>query len=253
MKFSIITCTWNSEPYLAQSIDSVLSQNYLDIEYIFVDGGSTDGTLERIRRIERPYTLIENVRGGISKAMNEGIKAATGDVIAHLHSDDYYLDASVLTQVAEVLRNPDVGWVIGRIVVDDNGNLVPEMKAQPAYSYARFVRGNYFVPHPATFVRRSIIDKSGMFDENLRYAMDMDLWHRIGKISPPGEISRPLTAFRRHQGSLSNSQPMLSQREEIAVWLKHARSMPFDLSVYLARRMVRTYRLKKLIAKGNWM
>jgi len=253
MKFSIITCTWNSEPYLAQSIESVLSQDYPDIEYIFVDGGSTDGTLERIRRIERPHTLIENVRGGISKAMNEGIKAATGDVIAHLHSDDYYLDAGVLSQVADVLSNPDVGWVIGRIVVDDNGNLIPEMKAQPAYSYARFVRGGYFVPHPSTFVRRSILDKAGMFDEGLRYAMDMDLWHRIGKISTPGEIRRPLTAFRRHQGSLSNSQPMLSQREEIAVWLKHARSMPFDLSVYLARRMVRSYRLKRQIAKGDWM
>src|SRR5437764_4865797 len=101
MMFSIITCTWNSEPYLAQSIASVLAQDYPDIEYIFVDGGSTDGTLERIRSIPRPVRLIENVRGGVSRAMNRSLAAATGDVVAHLHSDDYYLRPDALSLVAE--------------------------------------------------------------------------------------------------------------------------------------------------------
>src|SRR5438309_10814003 len=100
MKFSIITCTWNSEPYLEQSIASVLAQDYTDIEYIFVDGGSTDGTLERIQAVPRPVRLLENVRGGRTRAMNEGIAAATGDVIAHMHGDDTYLNHRVLSIVA---------------------------------------------------------------------------------------------------------------------------------------------------------
>ena len=105
MRFSIISCTWNSEPYLAQSIASVLAQDYPDIEYIFVDGGSTDGTLERIRSIPRPVKLIEDTRGGISRAMNRGIEAASGDVIAHLHGDDYYLHPRVLSMVAQALAS----------------------------------------------------------------------------------------------------------------------------------------------------
>jgi len=104
MKFSIITCTWNSEPHLAQSIASVLAQDYSNFEYIFVDGGSTDGTLERIRSIPRPVRLIENVRGGVPVAMNRGLAAASGDVIAHLHSDDYYLHPHVLSRVAEAMK-----------------------------------------------------------------------------------------------------------------------------------------------------
>ena len=73
---SVITCTRNSEPWLAASIDSVLRQHSVAIDYIFVDGGSTDGTLQRIRALQRPYKLIENVQGGISAAMNAGIEIA---------------------------------------------------------------------------------------------------------------------------------------------------------------------------------
>ena len=93
---SVITCTRNSEPWLAESIASVLKQRSVSVEYIFVDGGSSDGTLERIRALHRPYTLIENVQGGIGEAMNAGIEAARGEIIAHLHSDDFYLHDDVL-------------------------------------------------------------------------------------------------------------------------------------------------------------
>jgi glycosyltransferase involved in cell wall biosynthesis len=135
MKFSVVTCTWNSEPYLAQSIASVLVQDYPDIEYIFVDGGSTDGTLERIRSIPRPLRLIENVRGGISRAMNQGIAAASGEVIAHLHSDDYYLHPHVLSRVAEALTRTARGWAIGGIVVD---SCAERCGRRSAYSMKRF-------------------------------------------------------------------------------------------------------------------
>ena len=84
--FSIITCTLNSEPWLASSIASVLAQRGVEIEYIFVDGGSSDGTLRRIRSLSRPYTLLENVGGGISRAMNAGLEAAHGDIVAYLQA-----------------------------------------------------------------------------------------------------------------------------------------------------------------------
>src|SRR4051812_46578480 len=113
LTFSIITCTWNSAAYLPESIASVLAQTYPRIEYIFVDGGSTDGTLDQIRALKRPYRLLENVRGGVSRAMNEGMRVATGDVIAHLHSDDYYLEPDVLATVARQMEASGKNWLFG--------------------------------------------------------------------------------------------------------------------------------------------
>src|SRR3569623_1399686 len=97
LTFSIITCTWNSATYLGESIASMLAQDYPHIEFIFVDGGSTDRTLNLIPALHRPYQLIDIVRGGVSLDMNEGMRAASGVVIAHLHSDDYYQHPRVLS------------------------------------------------------------------------------------------------------------------------------------------------------------
>ena len=111
LTFSIITCTWNSAQFLDEAIASILAQDYPYIEMIFVDGGSTDGTLEKIRSLSRPHQLIENIRGGVSNAMNVGIRHATGDVIAHLHSDDYYLSPYVLSKVAQQFESNGCAWI----------------------------------------------------------------------------------------------------------------------------------------------
>lgn len=244
MKFSIITCTWNSEPYLAQSIESVLSQDYPDIEYIFVDGGSSDGTLDRIRSLQRPYVLLENVGGGISRAMNEGIKAATGDVIAHLHSDDYYLHPQVLSHVAREMERSGRQWVIGAMVKDRDGSQVPVARSAAAYSFASLLGGNYTVPHPATFVSRALFERAGLFDEKLRYAMDWDLWLRIGATGEiPAELAEPLAAFRTHPGSLSTRRIFAARREELKVRYRYARHAPLAFMASLGRYVVRTGRL----------
>jgi len=221
MKISVITCTWNSEPYLAESIESILVQDYSNIEYIFVDGGSTDGTLDRIASVPMPIKLVENVRGGISRAMNEGIKVATGDVVAHLHSDDYYLRPDVLTMVAGAMSDKRVGWCFGRIKRLINGELIPENYVVPAYSESRLLRRN-FIPHPATFVRRDWMNRVGRFDEKLKYAMDYDLWLKLAKQGQPVELNTPLAVFREHSGSLSTSNPMNSMNEDLEVRLSHS-------------------------------
>jgi glycosyltransferase involved in cell wall biosynthesis len=235
MKFSIVTCTWNSERYLAQSIASVLAQDYPDIEYIFVDGGSTDGTLERIRSIPRPVRLIENTRGGISRAMNRGIAAASGDVIGHLHSDDYYLHPRVLSLVAEALARTKRSWAIGVSAVDRGGNLrYPPPRPFP-YSYFNFLALRFFIAHPSTFVRRDVWQKIGVFDETLQYAMDIDLWLRIGRRFDPVILDEALTAFRVHPGSRSNANPSAALREQWGVHSKYLLSHPFASSLGLPR------------------
>lgn len=244
LTFSIVTCTWNSEPFLAHSIASVLAQDYPHVEYIFVDGGSGDGTLERIRGLPRPYTLIENVRGGISNAMNVGARAATGDVIAHLHSDDYYLGPDVLLKVARHLEATGRGWLFGRIVRDVGGELHSEGFAVPRYSRQRLLRGN-FVPHPATFVRRDLYDRLGGFDTGLKYAMDYDFWLRLSRLSDPVQLDEPLAAFREHDGSLSTRHRVAAMQEDFRVRLRHAGRNPLALAMHCARFLVRRRRIAR--------
>lgn len=243
LTFSVITCTWNSAAFLGESIASVLAQDYPNIELIFVDGGSTDGTLEQIRALKRPYRLIENVRGGVSRAMNEGMRIATGDVIAHLHSDDYYLHPRVLSIVASRLNASGRAWLFGRTRPIVNGELLDENFVAPRYTYSKLLKGN-FIPHPATFVRRDLMQRAGGFDTNLKYAMDYDLWLRIGRMAEPVQIDEPLTAFREHEGSLSSASGtrLAAMAEDLRVRLAYASKNPVERIEHYARYIVRRQR-----------
>lgn len=247
LTFSIITCTWNSLSFLSESIASVLSQEHPNIEYIFVDGGSTDGTLEMIRAIPRQVTLIENVRGGIAKAMNVGIAAATGDVIAHLHSDDYYAHPQVLSHAAKALEQSGAEWLFGRCMSDIDGQRIPENYVIPRYSHRRILKGN-FIPHPATFIRRSLFARVGDFDESIKYAMDYDLWLRLGKVAEPVQLDEHLAVFRRHAGSLSTANRMASFQNDFEIRMRHASHTPWSLAYHWAHYLVRRRRLAKSLA-----
>lgn len=243
MKVSIVCCTWNSAAFLRESIRSVLTQEHTDIEYIFVDGGSTDGTLDQIAAIQRPIKLLNNVRGGISRAMNAGISVATGEIIAHLHSDDYYLHPRAVDIAVRALESANAGWCYGRIMRAINGNLLPESYTAPKYSQARLIRGN-FIPHPATFVRRDWMLQAGCFDESRKYAMDYDLWLKLAKLGNPVELGEPLAAFRVHEGSLSSSNRKAAMEEDFRVRLAHAGRNPIALAEHYLRFWVRMRRLR---------
>ncbi len=241
--FSIITCTWNSEPWLAQSIASVLRQKDVEIDYIFVDGGSNDGTLERIRALDRPYTLIEDVRGGISRAMNAGIEAAHGDIVAHLHSDDFYLRDDVLHTVATQFADSGCRWLFGRTMRCIDGRLVPEGFVAPRYSRRQLLQGN-FIPHPATFVARELMWRAGGFDTRYKYAMDYDLWLRLSCIADPLQMDRPLAAFREHEGSLSTRERSAAMLEDLQVRMAHTGFHPVRRFEHLLRYLVRRQRAR---------
>ena len=240
---SVITCTRNSEPWLAESIASVLKQRSVSVEYIFVDGGSSDGTLERIRALQRPYTLIENIQGGISEAMNAGVEAARGEIIAHLHSDDFYLHEDVLHTVVQAFHQSRCRWLYGRTMRCIEGRLSPEGFTPPAYSRARLLRGN-FIPHPATFVTRELIWRSGGFDPRLRYAMDYDLWLRLSRLTLPMALPQALTAFREHAGSVSTRERAQAMREDLKVRLAHTGIDPLARAMHLLRYAVRRQRAR---------
>ncbi len=221
-------------------------QDYPNIEYIFVDGGSTDGTLERIAKIPRSVVVIPNVRGGISHAMNEGWRAASGDIIAHLHSDDYYLDPKVISRVARAMSK-GAGWSFGRIVRDIKGQRKPENFVAPKYSKNKLLRGN-FIPHPATFVRREWMELAGGFDESLKYAMDYDLWLRLAEMGDPAVLDVPLAAFREHSGSVSTNNRLAAMEEDYAIRRQRAGKNPLLKLENYARYLVRRRRIVEQLA-----
>lgn len=245
MRFSVITCTWNSEPFIAQSIDSVLAQDYPNIEYIFVDGSSTDGSLQRIQSIPRETKVLHDIRGGISHAMNAGLDVATGDVIVHLHADDYFLHPRVLTEVAEAFQRSGAKWLFGRAMSDMNdGRLIPEDWVVPRYSYPRLIKGN-FIPHQATFIRKDLFDLVGRFDEKYKYAMDYDLWLRLGRLAEPLQLDTHLVAFRRHQGSLSTANQLAGFKEDFGIRMRYVGNSPIETAMHYARYFVRLARIKR--------
>lgn len=227
MKFSIITVNYNCNRYLYKAIISVLGQKYQDIEYVIIDGGSTDGSIDTITdaasRDERVRWISEPDMG-IADAMNKGISLATGDIIGILHADDYFSDNDVLDVVAAAFANaPETKWVTGgTCLVNDVGDLIQRIGVR-RYSFRRLLRSNIII-HPSTFVIRQTLQAAGGFNIALRYAMDYDLWLRLGTISMPTIIDTCLSCFRIHDGSLSTKYADSAFVEEQQIRIDYLKS-----------------------------
>ena len=245
--FSIVTCTWNSAATLADTLDSVRRQTCQDYEHIFVDGGSSDATLDMIAAYPGRKRVLRDVGGGISRAMNQGIEAATGEYVAHLHSDDYYATDDVLATVAERFTSERVDWVYGSVQVLRDGELVPPYPVLP-FTYRSFAAGRAWVAHPAVFIRRSAFGRVGMFDEKLKYAMDVDLWLRLGRVARPAIVDRPLTVFRDHAGSVSSANKIKARKEEFQVRRRYMNQAPLAFGIYCLRYMKRMRALQAELA-----
>lgn len=242
--FSIVTCTWNSAATLADTLASVASQTCGDVEHIFVDGGSTDGTLDMIEAYQGNKRVLRDVKGGISRAMNEGIRHANGEYIAHLHSDDYYFSNDVLATAAERFAADKVDWMFGNIqVLKDEVLQAPH--AMNPFSYQSLAAGKAFVPHPAVFVRKAAFERVGVFDEQLKYAMDIDLWLRLGAVARPSTVDRTFTVFRDHAGSVSSANKIKARQEEFGVRRRHMDKAPLAFGIYCLRYMKRMRQLRR--------
>jgi GT2 family glycosyltransferase len=176
--------------------------------------------------------------------MNEGIAAATGEFIAHLHSDDYYAGADVLATVAAHLAASRRDWLFGTINVLKGGALIAPVPMQP-FNYFALASGRAFIPHPAVFARKSLFARAGVFDEQLKYAMDIDLWLRLARLSAPATLDRPLAVFRDHAGSVSSANKIKAREEEFRVRKRHCGKSPIAFGIYCLRYWKRMRALRR--------
>ncbi|MEH6559644.1 MAG: glycosyltransferase family 2 protein [Oceanicoccus sp.] len=182
MKISIITVCRNSELTIRDCIESVIAQNHHDIEYIVVDGASTDGTMRVIREYsEYISSMVSQPDKGIYDAMNKGLGIATGDVIGFLNSDDFYQDNSVLSEVIDCFqRSPRSDLVIGDVVFVQPDNLERVVRY---YSSAGFkpwkLRFGFMPPHPATFITREAYQRVGCYSLGYQISADYEMFVRL--------------------------------------------------------------------------
>ncbi|HBA87486.1 MAG TPA: glycosyltransferase [Geobacter sp.] len=259
MKISVITICYNSAALIERTMASVLGQSHPDLEYVIVDGGSSDGTVEIVRRFAAKDPRVKWVSEpdqGISDAMNKGVRMASGDIVAHLHSDEYYLHPEVLSEVAALFKeNPDRGWLTGGFhFVDRKGRLLREVRVR-RYSYRRLIHSNVIL-HSATFIRRSAFLAAGGFEQSLRYCMDYHLWLRLGAMGDPLTVDRPFTCFTVHHGSRSTVESGATYAEELQVRLAFLKErgkwqFPYRVEYFIRQRLNRLYMKRLFSASGD--
>jgi len=239
-KMSIITPTYNQEQFIERTIRSILDQNYPNLEYIVMDGGSQDGTIDILRRYEGRLTWVSENDKGQADAINKGIRKATGDVIAYLNSDDIY-EPGALMRVGEFFRDhPEVMWVTGRCrIIDQEGRNM--RSAITAYKNFLLRHFNYSlllvtnpISQPATFWRRHVVDEFGLFNENEHLVMDYDYWLRIGEKYPLTVLDQYLAGFRVYPSSKTSSSFLTTFRREHELAKQRSSSVVLQAFHYLS-------------------
>ncbi len=207
MKLSIITITYNSAATLEATIQSVLNQDYPNIEYLIIDGKSTDATLEIVSKFESKISkVISEKDNGLYDALNKGIQNATGDVIGFLHSDDVYYDNTILSKVMTAFdKKPEAQGLYGDLIFVERNDL---NKIKRVWHSGNYVAGSFLngwmPPHPTFFVRKEVYQNLGNFNTKLKHAADYELMLRFIHINKIKLIYLPEILIRMRMGGASN-------------------------------------------------
>lgn len=197
---SIVTPSFNQGRFLAETMRSVLEQDYPHIEYLVIDGGSTDNTVEVIKSFESrlAYWVSEKDRGQ-TDAINKGFNRAKGQILAYINSDDTYNPGAVSAAVKYLNEHPEVGVVYSDLnFIDEESRVIGKFPAAQT-DLKKLRRGYVHVPQPATFFRAEYWQQIGPLDPTFFFAMDYDLWVRLAAVSRLQYLPGPVWAnFRMH-------------------------------------------------------
>ena len=201
---SVVTPSLNHGRFIRETIESVLTQSYPRIEYLGMDGGSTDETVEILKSYGDRLAWVSEPDGGQTQAINKGWRRTRGRIIAYLNSDDTYLPGAVGRAVAAFATDPHAGAVYGEgYHVDAAGGVIERYPTEP-FDMGRLAT-TCFICQPTVFLRRDVVDTLGYLDESCRYCMDYDLWIRIARVSPFVHVPEYLANTRVHSATVTDA------------------------------------------------
>lgn len=240
-RISVVTPSLNQVKFIEQTIRSVIMQGYPNLEYIIIDGGSTDGSVEIIRKYENhlAYWVSEPDRGQ-SHAINKGFSRATGEILCWLNSDDYYFPGTLFT-AAETLRTGTGNYALvgDCVAIFEDGS--PPFEGRGRYEnfkrLLQFWKG-YHMHQPSIFWRREVFEQVGYLDESLVYTMDFDYWLRIAQRFNFVNINKPLSYANYHSEAKTGDNYVRTRKEQMRhahrYWPRrpHPTHYQFQISMY---------------------
>lgn len=231
MKISVITPSYNQAAFIQDTLHSVISQNYKDLEYIVVDGASNDGSVEIIQQHQKNLAYwISEKDSGQSEAINKGLKKSTGEIIGWLNSDDMYQPETFANVEKTFLENPEVDLIYG-----DVKNFYPDGKSK-LYVNQLFEPIDFLsrvsVHQPAVFWRKKLHDKIGYLDESLHYCMDYDLWMRIFFQYKTLKVNTVFACFRVHSKAKTAANPEEMYQEYRKIFSRFINSFPGENNTF---------------------
>jgi glycosyltransferase involved in cell wall biosynthesis len=257
-RISIVTPSLNQAPYLDRTIRSVLEQDYPEIEYLVFDGGSTDGSVEILRRYDDRIAYWESLSDrGQSHAVNKGLERATGEIVGWINSDDYYLPGAFSAAVAAFGANSEPQWVCGAcryLHADGSLDLVwrPHLPRGPRSAWAY---EPWYVPQASSFWRREVFDRVGRLREDFDYAMDVELGLRLAVAGILPTILEQELAVRAHHELAKSEDPSRWTPEYARVRAEFGRGFgPRELLAgycYRAMQRLQGYARKRSISRES--
>lgn len=214
-KISVITPSFNQAHFIERTIQSVLSQNYLCLEYIVIDGASTDNTLKLLGKYQTQLTWISEPDRGQTEAINKGLKLATGDIVCWLNADDEFMPGALHWVAAYFSQHPEAMLVYGQAeAIDETGRFYGYRGNIRPTNHEELVTLGDFIVQPAAFWRAKLLAEVGLLDESLTYCMDYEYWLRVSCKYPLLHVPIPLARERFHS-SAKTTQATLERIQEI--------------------------------------
>jgi glycosyltransferase involved in cell wall biosynthesis len=249
LKISIITVSYNSAVTIKDTIESILSQDHENIECIIIDGGSTDGTLEIVRKYsDRISYFVSELDDGIYDGMNKGIQAATGDIVGILNSDDFYPNSYVISNVAKTFVNQDCDAVYGDLVyVKENDTSKIARYWQSGEYTIKKIKNGWMLPHPTFFVKKEMYDRHGYYNTDLKSAADYEMILKLLYKKNISVFYIPMILVKMRMGGASNSSimnRMRANKEDGLAWTKNQLNKPLFVRIKKPLQKIRQFFLK---------
>jgi glycosyltransferase involved in cell wall biosynthesis len=222
---TIVTPSFNQARFIRETIESVLTQSYPAIEYLVMDGGSTDETVRVLRDYGGRLTWVSERDHGQADAVNKGWRRARGSIVAYLNSDDTYLPGAVERAVEALAQDPESGAVYGEAYhVDEHGHVLDRYPSEP-FSMAR-LEETCFICQPTVFLRRELVERLGYLDESLHYSLDYDLWIRAARVGRFAFIPHYMAHSRLHADAKTLRQRVPAHAEIMRTVRRHFGYVP---------------------------